>query len=147
MGFSVSEGKGDRGEKVRIVAKRGRNGKERNRAGRLHYFDRCHWIREVTIRSRSLTIFRSAWLNRTLEFCGLYDGRLQLSILQDTVDRASCCSGTTNVEFQPFTQITQPIDDLVNLYIMYMPSRFQKYKIFENLYNKKIIRSWVKIKC
>lgn len=110
MGFSLSKWKGDRGEKVRgKVAKRKRNGKERDRAGQLRCFDRCHRIREVAIdsKSRSLTNFRIARLNRTLEFCGLCDGRLQLSILQETVDRSSCCSGTTNVEFQHFTQITQ----------------------------------------
>lgn len=82
-------------------------------------------------------IFRSAWLNRTLEFCGLHDGRLQLSILQDTMSIALRTVQVLRMSNFDFLRgLRGPIDDPVNPNIMYTSSRF--HTIFENLYNRRL---------
>jgi len=100
-----------------------------------YYFDRCRRIRKVATRNSLLTKFPllrysaiatdpNAWLNQTLEFCGPCDGQLQLSILQEIVDRTSCCSDITNVEFRPLRRS----DDLVFVHPVHFKWSLKIYK-------------------
>lgn len=66
----MSKGKGDRGRKIRVVAKREKGAHEERRMVKkeieqgYYCFDRCRRIREVATRSSLLTNFRCSVIAR-----------------------------------------------------------------------------------